>query len=562
MTDIQARAEVEPLPDLSDNEQRFLAFVVERHAIYERRKAGQPEPWTTDPILGEWRFCNVYRELDRVTKWIRENWRDPHKDDPDVWFSMVVARFVNWSDTLAEIGYPVPWDPDRFLEVMGRRRQAGEQVWTNAYMVAAGPIQGQPKAVYYAELFSHMWETRERIRPKPGESLDSWHARLLEYKGFDNFMAAQVVADVKFTKLLESARDWVRFAASGPGSGPGMNRIHGRAPKSRSREDDWRLELARLRAKLNPHFESHSLPSISAHDAQNCLCEWQKYERERLGEGHPRQRFRPYGEATRKPRRPTPTPAAERELPLRAGAGVSPPLDEQATAPAPAPAASPAPQQPKGESKMSENKTARAAAAEEAAAPFESVTPVAGVPDPFDLESLALGQGFAESLGVKKLLKTIPARRPNPQDFVRVHPNPDYRRNLLCVELKEDRESYLVRPEVAPELVGETVVKTFFTAITRQGVVFFWPVTVPPPDAKANEWWRSSREAAELAIVHWIRMKANMNLGAYEMFEAEGQIPEPEWPSLSYQELLRIGFRDRMIDRVDHPVIRRLRGLA
>ena len=127
---------------------------------------------------------------------------------------------------------------------------------------------------------------------------------------------------------------------------------------------------------------------------------------------------------------------------------------------------------------------------------------------------------------------------------------------------KEDRESYLVRPEVAPELVGETVVKTFFTAITRQGVVFFWPVTVPPPDAKANEWWRSAREAAELAVTRWIRVKANMNLGAYDIFEAEGKIPEPEWPDLSFQELLRIGFRDRMIDRVDHPVIRRLRGLA
>ena len=80
----------------------LFAFVRERHQIYLRRKAGQTKPWTTDPILQQYRFCNVYRELDTVTKWIRDNWRRPHCDDPDLWFAMVVARLVNWPDTMAE----------------------------------------------------------------------------------------------------------------------------------------------------------------------------------------------------------------------------------------------------------------------------------------------------------------------------------------------------------------------------------------------------------------------------------------------------------------------------
>ena len=46
------------------------------------------------------------------------------------------------------------------------------------------------------------------------------------------------------------------------------------------------------------------------------------------------------------------------------------------------------------------------------------------------------------------------------------------------------------------------------------------------------------------------------------MTEAADTIPDPEWPTLSFQELLRIAFRDRLIDRLDHPVIKRLRGLA
>jgi len=189
-------------------------------------------------------------------------------------------------------------------------------------------------------------------------------------------------------------------------------------------------------------------------------------------------------------------------------------------------------------------------------------TTAATPPDPFDLGSLCLSQNFLERAGVKKLLRTVPARKPNPQDFIRVHPGPDYRRNIVCVDLKDDREYYLVRPEIAPELVGETVVKTIYTAINRQGVVFLWPVTVPPPDGKQLEWWRSMREAAELAMTSWIRVKANMSLGAYEMFQACGLMAEPEWPDDPYQDLLKIGFRDRMIDRIDHPIIKRLRGMA
>jgi hypothetical protein len=73
-------------------------------------------------------------------------------------------------------------------------------------------------------------------------------------------------------------------------------------------------------------------------------------------------------------------------------------------------------------------------------------TPAKEPPDPFDLESLRLSQDFIESAGVKKLVTEIPIRKPSPQDFVRVHPDPAYRADLLMVNLKDDREFYVVRP--------------------------------------------------------------------------------------------------------------------
>jgi hypothetical protein len=184
----------------------------------------------------------------------------------------------------------------------------------------------------------------------------------------------------------------------------------------------------------------------------------------------------------------------------------------------------------------------------------------ASAPDPFDLNVLRLDQSFVEAAGVKKLLTTVPVRRPHSQDFVRVRADPDYRAALALIELKDDRETYLLTPDIARQLPGEFVMATLYTAINRQGVVHFWPVKLPPPDGRIVEWHRSAAEAAELAMRKWIRMKANMTLGAYEIFESQGVIPDPEWPTLPFKELLRIAFRDRYVGSLDHAVIKRLRG--
>jgi len=56
--------------------------------------------------------------------------------------------------------------------------------------------------------------------------------------------------------------------------------------------------------------------------------------------------------------------------------------------------------------------------------------------------------------------------------------------------------------------------------------------------------------------------KANINLGAYEMSVAISVMSEPEWPEVSFQEIVRLAFRDRFITSLDHPVIKRLRGLT
>ena len=183
--------------------------------------------------------------------------------------------------------------------------------------------------------------------------------------------------------------------------------------------------------------------------------------------------------------------------------------------------------------------------------------------DGFDLENLRLSQNFRELVGVKKLLITVPVRKPGKQDFFRVRPGEDWRLETMVLEIKEDRETYLVAPELWPELPGELVPKVLLTTINRQGVIAIWPVRLPGEDGRQDNWSRSALEAADLGRRNWIRLVANMSLGGYEIYQAtRDDLPEPIWPDLSFQEILKIAFQDRFIQTLDHSAIRRLKGAA
>ena len=67
-------------------------------------------------------------------------------------------------------------------------------------------------------------------------------------------------------------------------------------------------------------------------------------------------------------------------------------------------------------------------------------------------------------------------------------------------------------------------------------------------------------DRSEMAKKSWIRLVANMSLGAYEVYEAAGSLPDPEWPDLDFAEILKVAFKGQYITDIDHPVIRRLLG--
>ncbi len=270
--------------------QELFAFIKERNSIHDKKEKGLPKPWTYDPILQNYRFCNVYREEDTQTKWFAKNWRVPNSQDPYLWFAALVFRFINWHETAAELGYPVPWDPARFKRTLQARKKAGEKVYSGAYMISTHGAK-EEKHLYLAKSLSKIWKRRVPLMYTTGEALDIFHKGLMSCYDVGSFIAGQVIADAKYCGNMRHAPDWWTFAASGPGSQRGLARVLNLATDHPWKEAAWRGELSRLQEQIDPMIKEAKMPRLHAQDLQNCLCEWDKYQRVKLGEGKPKQKY-------------------------------------------------------------------------------------------------------------------------------------------------------------------------------------------------------------------------------------------------------------------------------
>lgn len=273
--------------------QQFANFIIEREAIRERHDARLPrKDWTLDPIFRRYRFCNVRREDDRVTRWLKKNWRDPYFDSPNMTAAMVLARLINWPPTLEWMGFPEKWEPERMVECI-HDMQAKDKAWSSAYVVTTCGKR-MDKAVYVVEMATAI-QQRPWYSPNMGDTLASVWERLCTVDGLGaGFLAAQVVADLKHVpdSPLTFAPDWWKWAVPGPGSKRGLNRYIGFALNSHWRLKDWQGSLSNMIYEVEPHTQP-VIGKLSAQDWQNCLCEFDKYERVRLGQGKPRKEYTP-----------------------------------------------------------------------------------------------------------------------------------------------------------------------------------------------------------------------------------------------------------------------------
>ena len=320
-------------------------WVNERHAIYVRKEiragadpadlhvpkgadleecdpshlaAQEDGPLTNDLVMRQYRFCNVFRELDRVTRFVDAEIRKPFALNNNLWFMLAAARYINWPPTLrflmnhidektGQSAWPesghAQFNPRNMGNALDLWKSQGNKVYTGAYMIRA---ESNPNADWYCWskqqyvaqiVLGRLWQDRDCIRrcfeAEQSTLKGAWAAfQSKRYVGWGPFMAYQVVADLRHTRYLQNATDINTWAALGPGSKRGLNRLAGRPLSYNLNQEEGLDEMRSIWAEQDAH-RAPWVPPIELGDIQNSLCEVDKLLRVRSNEGRPRARYVP-----------------------------------------------------------------------------------------------------------------------------------------------------------------------------------------------------------------------------------------------------------------------------
>lgn len=279
---------------------RFHYWIKERHAIYLRKTAGLPKPWTDDEILQNYFFTNPYRENDKVTQWFRLHVREPLRLSKSVMFATICFRWFNYIPT-GELLQERPslllkWDVEKAVSRLSEYFAKGNKVFTGAFNISPSGSK-KPKIERVCEDYIQpIWEDRNDIatRMLKERTMEGAFNILSKYPGLagSGFMSYEAVCDLRYTNMItnqgDAPLDCCSWTNLGPGGVRGLNRILER-PVDGPKPNGWLAECVKLlkltQAKLS------GLPPIEMREIEHSLCETDKYERCLFGQGHMKRKY-------------------------------------------------------------------------------------------------------------------------------------------------------------------------------------------------------------------------------------------------------------------------------
>jgi hypothetical protein len=284
----------------------FFKWIEERESIWRKKELQNlPPPWTEDKILQEYKFTNVFRNKDRVTRdlWThvfnhhsalldngKRKWSLRNLDK--LLFQICLYRLFNLPNTFLVLGPLVDnWNYSEAKKVLDKLRKADHQIFTGAYMVhAPHGSKGQPKHIPYLKLVTKIWNDRHDLlyRIEQGKSMRDAVAILSQYKMIGNFIAYEIACDLRWTPILDDAIDINTWANPGPGAKRGLNRVFNR-PLNHLQPDEIFIE--EMKNLLVWAGTMCKIKGLELREIEHSLCEFDKYMRVKNGEGRPRSKY-------------------------------------------------------------------------------------------------------------------------------------------------------------------------------------------------------------------------------------------------------------------------------
>ncbi len=266
--------------------EEFFEFVNEREAIRILKESGSSPPWTHDPILQEFRFCNVFREDDRTTKYFRETVRDPLRDRPEVLIATIGWRWFNRIETCSRVTLGEWRDCD--IDGIRAALRDPKPLVTGAFLVVTPAKMSKLEGILWClRQAKESWIPNLCLEQEIGPwTLKDMHTELMRIPYLGRFMAYEVVTDLRHTYLLEDASDTMTWASAGPGCLRGAGWVFNGDPDA--------FKYGTKKAQSESLKIMHHLLWFSEQrwegkpwemrEVEHCLCEYDKYRRAQNGQ--------------------------------------------------------------------------------------------------------------------------------------------------------------------------------------------------------------------------------------------------------------------------------------
>jgi hypothetical protein len=120
----------------------FYTFCQERYNIFLKKEAGEVRPWTTDPILHNYRFTNLFRSDDATTVFIYSWVKNIVSEDSRLISNLIYARLCNKPSTLTVTGLiDENHSSEAFVKIIDSIGGGKTKAKVNANPVWKGPYQ-------------------------------------------------------------------------------------------------------------------------------------------------------------------------------------------------------------------------------------------------------------------------------------------------------------------------------------------------------------------------------------------------------------------------------------
>ena len=237
------------------------------------KEAGAVPPWTTDPIINSYHFCNVRRQDDRGTKEIQAAVQSAAIIEESLPEIYTMARLLNHAPSLTvwldwykygcKEGMGADHPFNRAAEGFKDYRSAGNKIFNTAYVVSTCG-QKVDKIDYITNVVRQV----ANLQLSRTSLVDAYN-ELQTVSGMGTFLSGQVIADLKNDRYLVDAVDWWTWSSMGPGSKKGLDFIFGGG----TNVSNYPLRMEQLTAALPQDILDMNLHQ---QDLQNTLCEFSK----------------------------------------------------------------------------------------------------------------------------------------------------------------------------------------------------------------------------------------------------------------------------------------------